>query len=368
MRAGRNILTSPLLHTPRDAPRPVNLLSSNAFASKHTDGTTQIVSYLHPSSLRNPSSLVLGIGDDAAVFRASSQADFCITTDLLIEEIDFRRQTTTPRFLGHKALAVSLSDIAAMGARPRFCLLSVGISADIWQTRFLDQFYKGFFALADEHGVALVGGDVSRTPERIVIDSIVIGETKHGRAVLRSGARPGDHIFVTGALGGAAAGLQLLEQGARLPSRSTRRTTSARDQLLFRQLRPTPRVEWGAWLGEKGLATTMIDLSDGLSSDLAHLCRESGVGALIDAAHVPSDPNLKRFKLEADPLSLALHGGEDYELLFTVRPRQARQLPAEIAGVSVTRIGEITDGVHGCQIKIGGRTQALKPAGFVHFN
>ncbi|MBA3320479.1 MAG: thiamine-phosphate kinase [Pyrinomonadaceae bacterium] len=353
---------SPVKRRPLNEFSFIQRIREQAHAQRTREGTVPSSSFIP-----HPSSLLSGIGDDAAVFRASSQLDFCITTDLLIEEIDFRRATTTPCFLGHKALAVSLSDIAAMGARPRFCLLSIGVPADIWRTRFLDQFYEGFFALAGEHEVLLIGGDVSRTPEHIMIDSIVIGETKHGRAVLRSGARPGDHIFVTGALGGAAAGLQLLEGGARLPARSSRRTPSARDQLLLRQLRPTPRVGWGAWLGEKKFATAMIDLSDGLSSDLSHLCRESGVGALIDAARVPIDPNLKALKLEADPLSLALHGGEDFELLFTVRPRQARQLPAEIAGISVTHIGEITDGVHGCQLDINGHKQAFKPAGFVHF-
>ncbi|MCA1627018.1 MAG: thiamine-phosphate kinase, partial [Acidobacteria bacterium] len=261
------------------------------------------------SSLRlHPSSLLFGIGDDAAIFRASSQVDFCITTDLLVEEIDFRRTTTTPRLLGWKALAVSLSDITAMGARPRFALLSVGVPQEIWRTKFLEHFYEGFFALADVHRVALVGGDVSRTPERIVIDSIVIGETKRGRAILRSGARPGDHIFVTGALGGAAAGLQLLEGGARPPRRAaTSHHPTARRQLLLRQLRPTPRVEWGAWLAEKKLATAMIDLSDGLSSDLAHLCRESKTGALIEATAIPFDTALDSLPLdEQQKISLAL--------------------------------------------------------------
>ena len=130
--------------------------------------------------------------------------DTVITADLLVEDVDFRLATTTPELLGHKALAVSLSDVAAMGALPRWALLSLGVPERIWRSSFLDQFYKGFFALADRYGVALVGGDVSRTPERVVIDSIVLGEAIHGRARLRSGARAGDHIFVTGSLGGAA--------------------------------------------------------------------------------------------------------------------------------------------------------------------
>src|SRR5436853_1694130 len=163
------------------------------------------------SLITHHSSLSFGIGDDAAVIRQRSGHDTVITTDLLVEEIDFRLNTTTPRLLGYKALAVSLSDIAAMGARPRFALLSIGVPSAIWNSDFVDELYEGFFSLAETYKVALVGGDVSRTPERIVIDSIVLGETRRGRAITRDGARAGDQIFVTGTLGGAAAGLQELE-------------------------------------------------------------------------------------------------------------------------------------------------------------
>ncbi|MGH9940879.1 MAG: thiamine-phosphate kinase [Pyrinomonadaceae bacterium] len=321
------------------------------------------------SLIPHPSSLLKGIGDDAAVFRANGQSEFCITTDLLVEEIDFRRTTTTPRFLGHKALAVSLSDIAAMGARPRFALLSVGVPRDVWRTKFPDEFYEGFFALADEHGVALIGGDVSRTPERIVIDSIVIGETKRGRAILRSGAQPGDLIYITGALGGAAGGLRLLEQGAPVPRSQTKRVKSGpREQLTLRQLRPTPRVAWGAWLGEQRLATAMLDLSDGLSSDLTHLCRESHTGAFIEASAVPVDAALRCLLLDGDQkLSLALNGGEDFELLFTVKPQRARRIPLEIEGVPATHIGVITKRT-GLKLITHGRARSLQPAGFVHFD
>src|SRR5205085_4262606 len=173
------------------------------------------------------------IGDDAAVFMQRTGYETVITADLLIEDIDFRRAHTDARALGHKALALSLSDSAAMGARPRYALLSVGVPADVWRTRWLDQFYEGFFALAARTGVVLIGGDVSRTPERIVIDSIVLGETRRGRAVLRNGARPGDQLFVTGTLGGASAGLSLLEsKTTKRTTRTHQRATSARQPLM----------------------------------------------------------------------------------------------------------------------------------------
>ena len=314
-----------------------------------------------------PSSLVLGIGDDAAVLGQHTGSETVITTDLLVEGVDFDLDNfkTAPRDIGHKALAVSLSDIAAMGARPRFALLSVGVPRARWETPFLDRFYQGVFALADAHGVSLVGGDISRTPERVVVDSIVLGEVARGRAVLRSGARAGDLVYVTGALGGAAAGLRLLQQRARTgePVKLNR----SQRQLVLRQTRPTPRVAWGRLLGERRLATAMIDLSDGLSSDLAHLCRESGVGALVEASRLPLDPHLSRSAPGAEALPLALHGGEDFELLFTVRPRDAAKLPREVEGVRAARVGFVTAAAGRVRLQEGDRVVNLKPAGFEHF-
>jgi thiamine-monophosphate kinase len=323
------------------------------------------------SLIPHPSSLSLGIGDDAAVIRQRSGHDTVITTDLLVEEIDFRLSTTTPRLLGCKALAVSLSDIAAMGARPRFALLSIGVPSAIWNSDFVDELYEGFFALAETYKVALIGGDVSRTPERIVIDSIVLGETVTGRAILRSGARAGDHIFLTGSLGGAAAGLRLLEHGTRLrknPPRSTDHQVV--EQLILRQLRPEPRVPWGALLCEEHLATAMIDISDGLSSDLAHLCHESRTGAIIDTSRLPIDSNVESLcgRRALDPLLLALHGGEDFELLFTIRPRDLKRLPRALGGVPVTYIGDVTNDTGQILVTEGSRLWKLEPEGFMHFN
>ncbi|MCA1591206.1 MAG: thiamine-phosphate kinase [Acidobacteria bacterium] len=320
------------------------------------------------SLIPHPSSLILGIGDDAAVIRQRSGLDSVITADLLVEGIDFDLDTfkTSPRDIGHKALAVSLSDIAAMGARPRWALLSIGVPQTRWDSSFLEEFYKGVRALACLHDVTIIGGDISRTPERVVVDSIVLGEVLRGRAVLRSGARPGDRIYVTGSVGGAAAGLNILQQGSH--QQTTRRRTRAQRQLIQRQTRPTPRVEWGRMLCEKKLATAMIDLSDGLSSDLAHLCRESGVGARVEAGRVPVDSLIERAGInESDALPLALNGGEDFELLFTVRPRAAAKLPDKVGGVPVTHIGDVTgDEGKACLVE-GGRARILKPSGFQHF-
>ncbi len=326
------------------------------------------------------SDLLQGIGDDAAVFNATSGSNLVITTDLLIEDVDFRHDTTQPSLLGHKALAVSLSDIAAMGARPRWAMLSLGLQQAVWESDFADKFYDGFFQLADRYGVKLIGGDVSRTPDKTVIDSIVIGECATGRAVLRSGAQPGDQIYVTGFLGDAAAGLRLLERGARLPApgASTENLYSTDgpdrgphpiDSLLRRQLKPEPRVGWGILLGDKRLANSMIDLSDGLSSDLNHLCDESRVGALIDASAIPIDPLVRDVcgRRALDPLMLALHGGEDFELLFTVSPENIAKLPTRVDGIAATRIGEISEASAGVRISEGTRTWTLEPGGWEHF-
>lgn len=313
------------------------------------------------------SSILLGIGDDAAVVQSQPNKDTVVSTDLLIEDVDFRRTATTPALLGRKSLGVSLSDIAAMGARPRWALLSIGVPEDVWKTQFVDEFYDGLLALAQHYDVQLVGGDTSRTPEKIVIDSIVMGDCPNAAAITRGGAKPGDQIFVTGQLGAAAAGLRLIERGAHLSEGSD--DLHLIDQLVLRHLRPEPRVGWGIVLGQERLATAMIDLSDGLSSDLNHLCEASHVGALLESSAIPIDDNVIEIcgRRALDPLQLALHGGEDFELLFTVNPGDVSKLPRRVDGVSVTRIGEIKNATHGVQISEGTRVWELQPRGWRHF-
>ena len=319
---------------------------------------------------RIASSIITGIGDDAAVFRGNSGKETIVSVDLLIEDIDFRRTTTPPYLLGHKALAVSLSDLAAMGSRPLFALVSIGIPEDVWQTDFVDRMYDGWLNLANRYGVQLIGGDTSRAHEHIVIDSIAIGECSAGMAVKRMGASAGDQIFVTGSLGAAAAGLRLIERGAHLAEQNLGDEDSQKlDHVLLRQLRPEPRVGWGIVLGEERLATAMIDLSDGLSSDLNHLCEASKVGALIDAALLPIDERVVELcgRRALDPLQLALHGGEDFELLFTVKPENVARLPKRVDGVEIKRIGTIQSDSEAVKISEGSRTWDLKPGGWKHF-
>jgi|SRR5215831_10121205 len=333
--------------------------------------------------------LVNAIGDDAALISQAAQHDLVVTTDLLVEGIDFYRESAPARLLGHKALAISLSDVAAMGARPCWSFLSFALPADRWETNFKDEFIEGYLALADHFGVTLSGGDVSESTTGIVIDSIVLGEVQSGAAVKRSGARVGDQIFVTGTLGGAAAGLKLIEMGhvsepptvAGAPSSiasdresaigppATAGGSDAIQALILRQLRPDPRVGWGIVLGEQRLATSMIDISDGLSSDLNHLCRESHVGALLDASGIPLDDDVKRLcgRRGLDPLALALHGGEDFELLFTVAPEHAKRLPKKVDGIPISRIGTVTSTTGSIQIQERERMWELQPQGFSHF-
>ena len=343
-------------------------------------------------SRKHSSRLVTGIGDDASVISQRAGRAVVVTTDLLAEGIDFYREATPPRLLGHKALAVSLSDIAAMGARPLWSLASIGLPDDVWNGTFKDEFFEGHLTLADEYGVTLCGGDVSRTVAQIVIDSILLGEVSSGAAVLRSTAQPGDQIYVTGALGGSAAGLKLIEMGARVRSPTVRGGASARgisptvregsavqdeersdedsiQTLLLRHLRPHPRVGWGIVLGEERLAGAMIDISDGLSSDLTHLCRESNVGALIQSAQIPIDKDVIKLcgRRALDPLALALHGGEDFELLFAVHPENVARLPKRVDGVVISCIGEITNEPGQIRIAEKNRVWDLEAQGFEHF-
>ena len=290
----------------------------------------------------------VAIGDDCAVLPVPRGHQLLVTTDFSLEGIHFRRDWHPPDSVGHRCLARGLSDIAAMGGTPHSAFLSLALPADLPQ-KWVDDFLRGLLKLAKQYKVQLAGGDTAQSPSGILADIIVVGSVPTGKAILRSGARPGDILFVTGTLGSSVATLQALRNGKK-----------PKPNQHLRHFYPDPRIAVGQYLREKKLATAMIDTSDGLSTDLRHLCDESRVGATIEAAALPHT--------EADTaLQLALHGGEDYELLFTVPPARAAKLPATIAGVPITRIGVITPGR---QIKLKphhGRTQPLNPAGWQHF-
>ena len=291
-----------------------------------------------------------GIGDDCSVLRPDPKSEILITTDFTLEGVHFRREWHPPESVGHRCLARGLSDIAAMGGVPLAAFLSVAFPSDLPQA-WVRSFLRGLTKLGAQHGVTLAGGDTAQSPGGILADIIVVGTVPRGQAILRSGARPGDRIFVTGELGGSAAAVRQMEK-AKVSPRDYRR-----------HFYPEPRTDVGRVLREKKLATAMIDTSDGLSTDLSHICEESRVGAEIDVMAIPR-AHVGKPNREVD-LDLALHGGEDYELLFTARP--GVRIPNQIAGVTVTQIGRITRKKTMVLRSREGRSQRLEPRGWEHF-
>ena len=300
------------------------------------------------------------IGDDCAVLPKDAENDLLVTTDMLVEDVDFRLAWTTPAFLGHKVLAVSLSDIAAMGGVPEWALTSIAIPEKLWKSDLLDQFYCGWHQLAEHHHVQLIGGDISKTDGKLTIDSTMLGSVPTGKAVLRAGARPGDAIFVTGYLGGAAAGLKLLESGTRFDDD----LPAPVKHLLFRQLQPLPQIKTAILLQTQSIATSMIDISDGLSSDISHIAKASGVGARLDRRQIPIDPAIGSvFPDQSENIDLALHGGEDFELLITVAEKNF----SAVADLGFHHIGEITANRGVIELSDGAGTVPLDAKGYTHF-
>ena len=302
------------------------------------------------SSHRGNSFVLTGIGDDCAVLRPDSKSEILVTTDFTLEGIHFRREWHPPESVGHRCLARGLSDIAAIGGTPLAVFLSLALPSDLSQS-WVRGFLRGLAKLGARYGVTLAGGDTAQSPGGVLADIIVVGTVPRGRAILRSGARPGDRIFVTGDLGGSAAGVREMEKAK----------VRARD--YPRHFYPEPRIEVGRILREKKLATAMIDTSDGLSTDLAHICEESGVGAEIDAAAIPRACVGK--PLRVVDFDFALHGGEDYELLFTARP--GKRIPRMISGVCVTEIGRITRAKKVVLSSPEGKRQNFQPRGWEYF-
>jgi thiamine-monophosphate kinase len=371
-----------------------------------------------------------GIGDDCAVLRLPPGHEALVTTDFTLEDIHFRRDWHPADSVGHRCLARGLSDVAAMGGVPKAAFLSLALPSDLPQ-KWVDQFVGGLLKLAKRYSVRLAGGDTAHSPGGILADIVVLGSAPAGKAILRSGAKPGDLLYVTGTLGSSVAALNRLRDGENLRPRSH-----------LKHFYPEPRIAVGQFLREKKLASAMIDISDGLSTDLAHICDESKTGAIIykdllsivsaldrgnrstparfvsghdpsagsgqvlsraedqpitadsktrfvtghgfsRAARQPITAGSKpRFvtghgfsradsgpigsgALAPEELELALHGGEEYELLFTARPE--RRIPKQIAGIPITQIGEIVRGRQMKLVKADGRTEILRQAGWEHF-
>lgn len=310
------------------------------------------------AQLKRTRGVVTGIGDDCAVLRLSSgqTSDTLVTTDFSLEGVHFRRDWHTPESVGHRCLTRGLSDIAAMGGEPTAAFLSLAIPPDLPKS-WIKRFTQSLISLAGTYGVTLAGGDTAESPDGILADIVVVGTAPKGTSLLRSRARAGDLIYVTGELGGAAAAVVEMQN----MRRRSRWKPNPRD--YPRHFFPEARLELGRILRERKLASAMIDTSDGLSTDLAHICEESGVGAKVQAELIPR-ASVGRPARQVN-LQLALHGGEDYELLFTA-PR-SRRIPSQIAGIAISRIGQITRGKKMVLIDLSGARQKLRAQGWEHF-
>ena len=300
--------------------------------------------------------LVLGIGDDAALFKPKDGCQTILTCDWFLESTHFLLEKHPADAVGWKCLARAASDIAAMGGQARCFLLSLALPATR-TGRWLNEFLAGLKRAARKFDCPLAGGDTTRRAE-IIINTTVIGEIESGKATLRSGANPGDVIFVSGRLGEAELGLRLL--------RNRPHSKNIKNRHLKKHLYPEPRLQLGQWLVKTQVVTSMMDLSDGLSSDLSRLCSASNVGAEILVEKLPT-VKLAEDVRDFDRLQLALHGGDDYELLFTVPGRKSQSVPPSFKGVKLTAIGEITDRSGVCLVHSDSKKSPLQSHGWDPF-
>jgi thiamine-monophosphate kinase len=327
-------------------------------------GERALITRLHARLPPDPDHVRIGIGDDAAVIVPERGMQTVVTTDSLIEGVHFRRAWTSADAIGHKALAVNLSDIAAMGATPRASLLSLGLPPDLPLDDF-DRLIDGYARLATASGAPLVGGNIARSPGPLLIDVTVMGSVRPRRLLLRRGAREGDELYVTGAPGLSAAGLALL-------TRSVDRHAITDDErsCIERHERPEPRLRIGRIVARTSAATAAIDLSDGLADAAASLASAAGLGVVVEAAAIPVHPGVAAVaaRLGQSPVDLILGGGEDYELAFVVPARRRSRFLAAArrsGGVPVTRVGRF-ESTPGAWLEIEGIRSPL-PAGFGHF-
>jgi thiamine-monophosphate kinase len=314
---------------------------------------------------RYPPEVVLGIGDDCAVLTPQADMDWVITTDTQVEDVHFRRAWLTPYEIGWRAMAVNLSDIAAMSAQPIGALAALALPAAT-PAAFFDELLDGMCDLGLRCRCPLIGGNLARDPAHLSLTLTVLGRVPHGQAVLRRGARAGDEIWVSGQLGGAAAGLRTFLQPIPLPD-------PVYTAIRQRYTRPQPRVEEAMFLRASGCVTSLIDLSDGLAGDLGHLCEESGVGAQVVAGALPLQAGVREVAAAGgeEPLALALRGGEDFELCCTARPGSLRPFLDEFLtrfGCALTPIGTMTAEPALRLVHADGSQTLLSPQAFDHFH
>lgn len=308
--------------------------------------------------------LVTGIGDDCAVLRSATDRVWLVTTDSLADTIHFDRSWHPPLLLGRKAAAVNISDVAAMGGRPCFALLAMAVADDL-RGAWLDAFIEGFVGRLADYDTILVGGDTVACSQGAVFTVTLIGQARADQVCYRKAAREGDSIWVSGSLGGAAAGLELCRRGEKgLPSQW--------QELVRAHLDPEPRVRLGTYLATSGKVGAMLDLSDGLATDLAHICAASRKGAVVDAGLLPAPEDLADVagELGRDPLEWMISGGEDYQLLFTAPAEHDQTLAHEVheqTGTPVRRIGRIVAG-SGVVLRTGSGNRRIDFQGFEHFS
>ena len=305
------------------------------------------------SQITDAQGLRLGAGDDAALWQPRKGRETILTSDWFLENTHFLRDKHPPDSIGWKCLARAASDVAAMGGTPRCFLLNLAIPPAC-TGKWLSEFLRGLRRAARFLRCSLAGGDTTRQ-QRVLINVTVIGEAAAGRAVLRSGARPGDLVYVSGRLGEAELGLHMVRAG--------RGQAEATKRMVRKHLYPEPRVALGNWLAQNRLAGAMMDISDGLSTDLARLCEASGTGAIVEESALPAVHGIERSKA----MRLALHGGDDYELLFTVGRKQAKRLPRSFRGLPLTCIGEITKTKKVLLVRENGKREPLLPSGWDPF-
>lgn len=327
----------------------------------------QLIEHVRRLFGRTSPAVVLGIGDDTAIIKPPPGRHMLLTTDLLVEDIHFTLSTATYEEIGYKAAVANISDIAAMGGTPHSLVISLAIPHSV-NTTDVTKLYRGLMAACRPYGVSLIGGDTSASRHGLFVSVTLTGYVTPGQALRRDGARAGDIVYVTGTLGDSLAGLQILKMRSR--KRLSRRDVR---YLIARHHRPTPRVHAGQFLVARGLATAAIDVSDGLSGDLVHLCEESAVGVEIDAAALPLSRACGAYAVatKTDPIQLALRGGEDYELLFTVPAarRGALERLRRHAGCRLTPIGVIRPKRFGLKLRTSrGDVLLLRNTGYQHFS